>query len=1002
MSSERIHSDDLTSYTGTGPALLLYEQQTRKTFQLQPQPQPLSAAYHASPVPSFAFSTSSATSSVHSSSPSPTQGHFGAGGVADDSSDRVMEEGYAQAQPSGQPHGEQHDNNTQEELQYQGYHAQLQQPPRFETVDPSQYAKWPGSPPSAIAGQGFAQQQSAPASQVVYQPAPLYADYEERHTSRPARESTPMTSLGMEQAPSTPGAMYSELPTYRFPPAPATVPALSSIYRPPIGQGSPSVLRYPQSAPRRTLPTRPAPLILKPWVASQAASPSSVPRYSHDSASSAPPHVPSNQNPTPTSMESAPWLAAQGRPGLFSPLASPALTSPAPSQQAGAGVSGSGSGSVSSAASAHSYFAQSQLAPPLPIVTLPDEPAVTRSDNRGGAAAANASLQYGSAQPGHSEFSPYPSHLEEGSIGGRATPIDASHLSPQSYPRQLAAPNTSLAVPQTPERHGTPAGEYPHTLPRARQQAPYAPGSAHQSGKPLSYHYQTTSSTTHTTSGSFIPASSYLPPRPHFDGLSPQVGSMPRSAPSTPHGRQDARFLSEMQGHDLSPLPQLSLQPSPSIGGPEAGPSSYTIRPYGSAQGGPLAISTQLSASYGGARTTPTLGSSGQWTTSPYLPSPSAQSYYSADDYAYEYSPTSAPLSQSMGPSSAPYSPSELRPSYVPYARPHRMATSAGPSAGMSVKRLSPFSTQTASPAAKRSRTMPGTPADDVKVEEQGTTGVPPGAEVRANSTGSGGSDERPKVQRCKIACGACRKTRLKCDGRTPCTSCIEKHLKVEPAASEADAVAAITRDSLCTYDAFVRRRGKGKKTIMKEEEELLKRSTSALLDRPQQQQPQIPTALQVQQPQPQQRSAGPPLYSQEPPLQFSRAVAEAASPAYLPLGGVGIGIGVAGMPGTSDGGQLLQSSVYKYPRDGLSASLGSSTMSSMSMSVPSGATAPASMSGSGSPESTDLTSSLAGTGLRMGKLNLDPALSTAPAGLQPPGQGQATDNPGNHNIRYF
>lgn len=760
MSSERPDPDDLISSIGTGPPPPAFEQQTRKTFQLQPQP--LSAAYHASPVPSFAFSTSSATSSVHSTSPSPTQGHFGAGGVADDSSDKVMEEGYAEAQPSGQVHGEQYDNKTQEAQQYQGYYAQVQQPPTFQIERPTQYAKWAASPASAMAGQAFAQQQSAPATHAVYQAAPLYADYEERHASEPARESTPMTSLAMEQAPSTPGAIYSELPTYRFPPAPSTVPALSSTYRPPVGQGSPSVLRYPQSAPRRTLPTRPAPLILKPWAASQATSPSSVPRYSQDSASSAPPHVPSNQNPTPTSMESAPWLAAQGRPGLFSPLASPALMSPAPSQQAGAG----GSGSVSSAASTHSYFTQSQLAPPLPIVTLPDEPAVSGSDNSGGAPAAFAGSQYGSAQPNQSEFSPYPPHLEEGFIGGRATPVDTSHLSPQTYPHQLAAPPSSLAVPQTPERHAVPAGQYPHTLPRVRQQAPQATGSATPGGKPLSYHYQTTSSTTHTTSASFIPASSYLPARAHFDGPSPQVASMPRSAPSTPHGRQDGRFLSEMQGHGLSPLPQLNLQPSLFGAEPPAASSSSTVRPYGSAQGGPLAVSTQLSASYGGART-PTLGSSGQWITSPYLPSPSAQSYYSADEYAYEYSPTSAPLSQSVGPSSMPYSPSELGHSYVPYARSHRMATSAGPSSGMNVKRLSPFSTQSANPAAKRSRTMPGTPADDVKVEEQGAT-VLPRAEVRANSTGSGGSEERPKVQRCKIACGACRKTRLKCELALP------------------------------------------------------------------------------------------------------------------------------------------------------------------------------------------------------------------------------------------
>lgn len=228
-------------------------------------------------------------------------------------------------------------------------------------------------------------------------------------------------------------------------------------------------------------------------------------------------------------------------------------------------------------------------------------------------------------------------------------------------------------------------------------------------------------------------------------------------------------------------------------------------------------------------------------------------------------------------------------------------------------------------------------------------------------------------------------------DGRTPCTSCIEKHLKVEPAASEADAVAAIARDSLCTYDNFVRRRGKGKKTIIKEEEERFKRSTSALTDRPLQlQQQQQPGAFQMMQQQ--QHGTGPLIYAQEPH--------SGASGSAYPLGGVGIGIGVAGMPGMS-GAQQLQPNVYEYPR-GLGASLGSSTMS-MSMSLPSGATAPASMSGSGSPESTDLTSSLAGTGLRMGKLNLDPALSTTPTGLQVPGQPTTTmDTTGNPNIRYF
>lgn len=62
-------------------------------------------------------------------------------------------------------------------------------------------------------------------------------------------------------------------------------------------------------------------------------------------------------------------------------------------------------------------------------------------------------------------------------------------------------------------------------------------------------------------------------------------------------------------------------------------------------------------------------------------------------------------------------------------------------------------------------------------------------------------------------------------DGKSPCTSCVDKHIKRHPEHSEELAIQLVQQEQRCLYETFVRRRGKGKKTIEKEREELLRRS---------------------------------------------------------------------------------------------------------------------------------------------------------------------------------
>lgn len=254
--------------------------------------------------------------------------------------------------------------------------------------------------------------------------------------------------------------------------------------------------------------------------------------------------------------------------------------------------------------------------------------------------------------------------------------------------------------------------------------------------QPLGGYYH--SSTTHTTS-TFVPSSAYLPSKSQFAGVSPQMASMPRSAPSTPLGRQDARFLSQLRG-------QSSPQPLQTGFAPPAGSAIY--------------------------RGSPNLGAPG---SAQFSHSPSMQSWYSQDEY-YDVSPGGSNYAGSMYASSGPggrFSPASP---HVPYVR-----DTASPGISSLSKRLSPFVLQSPPSAKKPKKSgermlMPKsvTSKRNTPLLASSTAASSPKSEadeaVRGPSPAESAVDEKPKIQRCRIACSECRKTRLKCKSGRPRT----------------------------------------------------------------------------------------------------------------------------------------------------------------------------------------------------------------------------------------
>lgn len=276
----------------------------------------------------------------------------------------------------------------------------------------------------------------------------------------------------------------------------------------------------------------------------------------------------------------------------------------------------------------------------------------------------------------------------------------------------------------------------------------------------------------------YLPSSAYVPSSGTFAGPPLSTANIPRSAPSTPLGRQDARFI----GKPGWPAAQALVNPFPPLV-PQTEPRMRTD--YGPPQ--------------------PSYYQQPAFTNS-------MSGYYSAGEYERDTSPLYMSVDSTASTAKA-----DQR--YIPYARPTKAASSQG-------KRSPPRTLELNSTTSKKARRT-------IDASLAGSQGL-------SYSSESTITDSKPRQQRCKIACAACRKTRLKCkldkfsyyilqrvahihyflgDGSSPCTSCIEKHLKAHPTASEAEAAATIQAEGTCVYENFVRRRGKGKKTIQKEQQ---------------------------------------------------------------------------------------------------------------------------------------------------------------------------------------
>lgn len=402
--------------------------------------------------------------------------------------------------------------------------------------------------------------------------------------------------------------------------------------------------------------------------------------------------------------------------------------SPVPSLQAS-------SSTVSSIAS------QSLLKPALPIITFPNAPLPEYEVEN----------VYPSGMV--SQLQPEPSH----GISASGPVYQAYNASPipeatpwGSLSPMKVAPSPQQILPQTPNRF-------------ADYQSP------HQFD--LNY------SPAHISPSTYLPSSAYLPSSSGtFGGPPLSTNNIPRSAPSTPLGRQDARFLGKA-GWPSGGLPN----PLPS-GVPQTEPRMRTD------------FSAPLPSSY----------------TQFSVAQPNS-GYYSADEYERDTSPLYMSTDSTTSANAV-----ESR--YIPYARPTKLTASLS-------KRSSPNPLDAS--ASKRMK--------------RSLNDLPTSKQPLAHPSSYLENEAKPKQQRCKIACAACRKTRLKCeysecrflcmtgaeqpfcgpfltgDGGNPCTSCIEKQLKANPMQSEAEAQAHIRGEGTCVYENFVRRRGKGKKTLEKE-----------------------------------------------------------------------------------------------------------------------------------------------------------------------------------------
>lgn len=322
--------------------------------------------------------------------------------------------------------------------------------------------------------------------------------------------------------------------------------------------------------------------------------------------------------------------------------------SPVPSLQAS-------SSTVSSIAS------QSLLKPALPIITFPNAPLPEYEAQH---VYPSGMVSQPQSEPLHSIPAPGPAYQAyHASPVPEATPWGS--LSPMKV-----APSPQQLMPQTPSRFS----DYhsPHHLDM------YSPP--------------------HASPSTYLPSSAYLPSSGTFAGPPLSTSNIPRSAPSTPLGRQDARFLGkagwQSQGlpHPFpSDVPQTEPRMRTDFGAPL--PTSYAQ----------VGLNQPVSG------------------------------YYSADEYERDTSPLYMSIDSARSANSV-----ESR--YIPYARPTKLTASQS--------KRSPSSALDLSASKRAKRTLSEAPASSQSL---------------ANPLNYLENETKPKQQRCKIACAACRKTRLKC-----------------------------------------------------------------------------------------------------------------------------------------------------------------------------------------------------------------------------------------------
>ncbi|KAL7005779.1 hypothetical protein EMMF5_004694 [Cystobasidiomycetes sp. EMM_F5] len=360
------------------------------------------------------------------------------------------------------------------------------------------------------------------------------------------------------------------------------------------------------------------------------------------------------------------------------------------------------------------------------------------------------------------EYSDYDANigLTEGSRASdhRMSTVDHGyHHTQQPYLHFPPVPTHSSSLPAPVPSYCSTAPIY-HPLSNHGHSVPLPPKSSHTNDQYASMsspspNFQLAYQSLSTTTHT-TSHSTFIPSSAYLPPKSTFVGLSPQLPSSAPHSAPTTPMMGRQDARFLSSRGWSTPQPPSTTAFPPASMNAATT-------------TYVASPVYAGTATMPSVSSTDFRESSP-------KSYFDHPD-GRDYHPPALSVEYSTP--------------YIPYARPFKTG-----------KRL-PYQSPSSSPGAKRSK----------KVDRKSNS---PSAQATESPDTS---EQKPRVARCKIACAACRKTRLRCDGKTPCTSCIEKHIKLNSDATPEEAALFIQASESCTYESFVRRRGKGKKTLDRE-----------------------------------------------------------------------------------------------------------------------------------------------------------------------------------------